>query len=69
MPVCKYEDYVTKKTNENAPEEDIHKECIICLLEYELGDTVVESICKHAFHKECFFKWLEKNDNCPFCRQ
>jgi hypothetical protein len=47
-------------------------ECAICLLEYELGDSVVWStrkVCKHAFHDECILMWLAKGKKrCPVCR-
>lgn len=47
-------------------------ECVICLVEYEVGDEVVWSTrrsCPHAFHAECILLWLGKGKKrCPICR-
>eukprot|EP00549_Striatella_unipunctata_P026153 CAMPEP_0118725516 /NCGR_PEP_ID=MMETSP0800-20121206/33185_1 /TAXON_ID=210618 ORGANISM="Striatella unipunctata, Strain CCMP2910" /NCGR_SAMPLE_ID=MMETSP0800 /ASSEMBLY_ACC=CAM_ASM_000638 /LENGTH=173 /DNA_ID=CAMNT_0006634227 /DNA_START=223 /DNA_END=744 /DNA_ORIENTATION=- len=49
--------------------------CAICLVEYEIGDTIVwssNSACEHMFHESCITKWLMKTMSevkCPCCRQ
>jgi hypothetical protein len=49
--------------------------CAICLMSYEVDDTVVWSSndkCAHAFHEECVVGWLIKQQPdtpCPCCRQ
>jgi len=49
--------------------------CAICLCAYEVAETVLWSnnkACKHAFHEECIFEWLMKQQEgspCPCCRQ
>jgi len=47
-------------------------ECIICIMEYEIGDKVVWSTrksCPHAFHADCILVWLSKGKKrCPICR-
>lgn len=47
-------------------------ECVICLVEYEVGDEVIWSTrqsCPHAFHAECILQWLGKGKKrCPICR-
>mmetsp|Transcript_23659 Transcript_23659/g.28888 ORF Transcript_23659/g.28888 Transcript_23659/m.28888 type:complete len:211 (-) Transcript_23659:70-702(-) len=45
--------------------------CAICLGEYDVGDSVCWSYnpeCTHAFHTDCILEWLEKNKDCPCCR-
>lgn len=43
--------------------------CPVCLNEYDEGAEISEiPVCRHFFHKECLGLWLNKHDNCPFCR-
>jgi hypothetical protein len=43
--------------------------CSICLCDMEEGEEYFDIKCKHIFHKDCMFKWLEKfNYICPICR-
>lgn len=45
--------------------------CAICLEEFKSDLSVVRLDCNpiHVFHKECIEAWIEKNDNCPNCRE
>ena len=49
--------------------------CPICLKEFQKqDDTLVKNACtlpdcKHSFHCECLFRWLERTCSCPLCRQ
>ena len=48
--------------------------CAICLMSYDVGDTVIWSSnkeCTHAFHQDCVVGWLVKmqpETPCPCCR-
>ena len=50
--------------------------CSICLNEYEVGDSIVQSaagteeeICKHVYHFDCMLLWLSQGKKrCPMCR-
>lgn len=42
--------------------------CVICLVDYLAGDSVVVLTCHHKFHEECGFKWLEESTKCPLCK-
>ncbi len=42
--------------------------CLICNKELTIGNSVTP-MCKHTHCYECFWKWAEKNDTCPFCRK
>ena len=46
--------------------------CSICLHSYDPAQEVAYSpVCRHVFHKECLFLWLEHSSgsSCPCCRQ
>ncbi|EAS06276.1 RING-H2 zinc finger protein (macronuclear) [Tetrahymena thermophila SB210] len=43
--------------------------CSICLIEFVPQEKVQKTICSHTFHIECIQDWIQKNDNCPLCRQ
>jgi hypothetical protein len=44
--------------------------CSICLHSYDPAQQVACSpVCRHIFHKECLFLWLEHHETCPCCRQ
>ncbi|KAH8252211.1 hypothetical protein KR026_004174, partial [Drosophila bipectinata] len=42
--------------------------CTICN-DMNPSDSIMETPCKHKFHKACLLLWLETNDTCPNCRQ
>jgi len=50
--------------------EDV-KECVICLVDYQVKDKIVTLKCNpgHYFHEECIKKWLKKTPKCPTCRE
>ncbi|KAJ2450928.1 hypothetical protein EV183_003960 [Coemansia sp. RSA 2336] len=52
---------VTKKSYETD------KSCMICLCDYEEGDTLLSLGCKHNFHESCAVSWLRANARCPLC--
>jgi hypothetical protein len=52
--------------------DNVFDDCPICyedFLKVFLDDEYVIGFeCKHYFHKECIFKWLETHTTCPICR-
>jgi hypothetical protein len=41
--------------------------CSICI--DKLKTNVIETDCKHIFHKTCLESWIKEGSNtCPFCR-
>tara|TARA_B100000902_G_scaffold192717_1_gene184144 strand:- start:10155 stop:10829 length:675 start_codon:yes stop_codon:yes gene_type:complete len=55
--------------------KEIDDRCSICLCDFEEGDIVTKTPCKHVFHKKCLLRHF-KNDSdmvliykCPICRK
>ncbi|KAM0935205.1 putative transcription factor C2H2 family [Dioscorea sansibarensis] len=41
--------------------------CVICLVNFEDGDSLVSLSCKHLYHHDCISTWLLTNKVCPIC--
>ncbi|KAH9609702.1 hypothetical protein KSS87_012945 [Heliosperma pusillum] len=44
------------------------KNCAVCLEDFEHGEEVMVTTCKHMFHEECILPWVKNHGNCPVCR-
>lgn len=44
------------------------KECIICMDDYEVGQTQATLPCFHVFHANCIRQWLTRSSFCPICK-
>ena len=42
--------------------------CPVCKDEFKEGAEIMETPCKHWFHKECLLPWLKVSNKCPNCR-
>lgn len=42
-----------------------HQDCVICLTEYEEGDTMRRLPCGHLYHAVCIDSWLNARPICP----
>ncbi|CAI2375755.1 unnamed protein product [Moneuplotes crassus] len=64
LPTYKFKDYQEKFG------EVSHKECWICLEEYQPDSEIYEFPCvsHHLYHKECISQWYQKSDRCPVDR-
>lgn len=49
-------------------EDNLIKECSICLNEMKIDDKLIILPCKHYYHKECIAEWFKKSKTCPECR-
>ncbi|XP_059070686.1 RING-H2 finger protein ATL57-like [Cryptomeria japonica] len=48
--------------------EEQQEECVICLCEYQEGDSLVAlPRCQHCFHVECIRRWFKCQLRCPIC--
>jgi E3 ubiquitin-protein ligase BIG BROTHER-like protein len=43
------------------------EQCVICRMEFEVGEDVKLMPCKHIFHPGCLDQWLVINKACPIC--
>lgn len=43
-------------------------QCSVCLDDFEIGTEAKLMPCKHKFHSDCLFPWLELHSSCPVCR-
>ena len=48
--------------------EQTNKECVICLMEQQLGHVAVKLPCGHIYHETCLKEWLLTHCTCPVCR-
>lgn len=52
----------------NLPSNPEAARCMICLNDYDVGDTVKTLPCFHMFHPDCIHQWLERSKLCPLCK-
>ena len=45
-----------------------HRQCCICLDDFEKGRKRKTLPCLHGFHEECIDRWLKSSRNCPVCK-
>uniref|UniRef100_M1DWL2 Zinc finger protein n=1 Tax=Solanum tuberosum TaxID=4113 RepID=M1DWL2_SOLTU len=49
-------------------ENELTKECSICMSKYLPGSEAYNMPCNHSFHSGCIETWLLKTPSCPMCR-
>ncbi|XP_047979181.1 E3 ubiquitin-protein ligase RDUF1-like [Salvia hispanica] len=47
---------------------DVEPHCAVCTDAFVLGSEALKMPCKHLFHAECIFPWLNLHNSCPVCR-
>ena len=52
----------------DAPLPEDARQCLICLEDFEKGESRTILPCLHGFHKNCCQKWLTTNGKCPICK-
>lgn len=43
--------------------------CVVCQLDFEPSDNVIELPCRHVYHPDCIHPWLTAKKTCPHCSQ
>jgi len=46
-----------------------NRECVICMIEFSVGDSVRYLPCMHTYHVECIDDWLMRSFTCPSCME
>jgi len=46
-----------------------NRECVICMVEFMVGDAVRYLPCMHTYHVECIDDWLMRSFTCPSCME
>jgi len=57
---------------ESVPREGVPSECPICFEKFKAGDIVSWAslqCCRHVFHHLCIKEWLQRQKECPLCRE
>ncbi|KAK5639138.1 hypothetical protein RI129_011630 [Pyrocoelia pectoralis] len=45
------------------------RECVICMVEFLVGDAVRYLPCMHTYHMACIDDWLMRSLTCPSCME
>lgn len=43
--------------------------CVICMIEFMVGDAVRYLPCMHTYHVDCIDDWLMRSFTCPSCME
>ena len=43
--------------------------CVICMIEFVIGDKVRYLPCMHTYHTDCIDDWLMRSFTCPSCME
>jgi len=43
--------------------------CVICMIEFVVGDCVRYLPCMHTYHSDCIDDWLMRSFTCPSCME
>jgi len=46
-----------------------NRECVICMVEFLVGDPVRFLPCMHIYHTSCIDDWLMRSFTCPSCME
>jgi len=45
------------------------RECVICMMEFNVGESVRYLPCMHTYHVSCIDDWLMRSLTCPSCME
>ncbi|XP_023344855.1 RING finger protein 11 [Eurytemora carolleeae] len=46
-----------------------NRECVICMIEFNVGDLIRYLPCMHTYHTVCIDDWLMRSFTCPSCME
>jgi E3 ubiquitin-protein ligase BIG BROTHER-like protein len=67
LPVFKYADCSLRRRQTSPSKCTNEEQCLICRIEYDMEDDVMQLPCGHVYHPECVTTWLENRKVCPHC--
>ncbi|PAA57918.1 hypothetical protein BOX15_Mlig001252g4, partial [Macrostomum lignano] len=56
------------KTKYERSKNILNEACPVCLEDFMAKESVLVSLCHHAFHDSCLLPWLRENNKCPLCK-
>lgn len=60
---------IDSKTKKENAEKCVGQNCSICQDAIKKGEQCRKLKCNHIYHIDCIDPWLQKNMNCPMCRE
>jgi hypothetical protein len=60
---------LSEPTLRTAKAKHLTETCTICMSQFELGEKLVKTKCKHLFHRDCLAEWVKYKSECPVCRE
>lgn len=43
--------------------------CVICMIDFVIGDSLRYLPCMHIYHRECIDDWMMRSFTCPSCME
>ena len=56
------------KQEQEGKKNDEDGKCLVCMTEYEEGESIKTLPCFHKYHTECIQDWFKRQNFCPICR-
>ncbi|CAL8332916.1 unnamed protein product [Merluccius merluccius] len=53
----------------SEPSDRKVRECVICMVDFELGEAIRFLPCLHTYHVDCIDRWLMRSFTCPSCME
>ena len=64
---CCFRTHKIPDVQECIIEDKLENECLICLENFNKGETVIRLKCNHYYHTQCIYAWFERKKTCPLC--
>jgi Ring finger domain len=68
LPTYKYKARAKPVGTESDDSKGDKHDCMVCLCEFESGETLRILPCLHRYHRSCIDRWLLQHGTCPVCK-
>ncbi|CAE8585321.1 unnamed protein product, partial [Polarella glacialis] len=58
----------TGEDDSRGAADDDSRKCMVCLEQFQAGDSLRILPCLHRYHRDCVVRWLSENRRCPICK-